>query len=167
MRAKTNGLPWAVSDTFGFSNASSVVGLAFTNLGGVPTIYLVPDSTIALDHMLVQLEKLVATMLVYPDRMKRNLDLTRGLVFSGQLLLDLAAAGMLREQAYKAVQSHAMHAWESEGDFRAAVEADPEIRAILTPEKLAESFSLDRQLRNVDKIFARVFPGEVSKSSTA
>jgi len=79
-------------------------------------------------------------------------------VFSGQLLLDLAAAGMLREQAYKTVQAHAMRAWEEESDFRAAIEADPEIRAVLTPEQIAESFSLDRQLRNVDKIFARVFP---------
>jgi len=128
---------------------------------------ILPDSCILADYLFDKTTKLVDKLLVYPDRMKRNLDLTRGLVFSGQLLLDLAAAGMLREQAYKTVQSHAMRAWESEGDFRAAVEADPEIRAILTPEKLAESFSLDRQLRNVDKIFARVFPGEVSKSSTA
>ena len=69
------------------------------------------------------------SLLVYPERMRRNLDLTRGLVFSGQLLLDLAAAGMLREQAYRLVQAHAMRAWEEEGDFRAAIEADPEIRA--------------------------------------
>ncbi len=122
---------------------------------------ILPDSCILADYLFDKTTKLVDKLLVYPERMKRNLDLTRGLVFSGQLLLDLAAAGMLREQAYKTVQSHAMHAWESEGDFRAAVEADPEIRAILTPEKLADSFSLDRQLRNVDKIFARVFPGEV------
>ena len=89
--------------------------------------------------------------------MRRNLDLTRGLVFSGQLLLDLAAGGMLREQAYKVVQTHAMKAWEEEGDFRAAIENDPEITSIVPKEKLAESFSLERQLRNVDKIFARVF----------
>jgi adenylosuccinate lyase len=89
--------------------------------------------------------------------MQRNLELTRGLVFSGQLLLDLAAAGMLREQAYRLVQSHAMKAWEEEGDFRAAVEADPEIRVVLSAERIAESFSLERQLRNVDQIFARVF----------
>ena len=64
-------------------------------------------------------------MFVYPERMRRNLDLTRGLVFSGQLLLDLAAAGMLREEAYAVVQRHAMEAWENEGDFRAAIAADP------------------------------------------
>jgi adenylosuccinate lyase len=83
--------------------------------------------------------------------------MTRGLVFSGQLLLDLAAAGMLREQAYGVVQAHAMRAWEEESDFRAAIEADPEIRAVLKPEQIAEAFSLERQLRNVDQIFARVF----------
>jgi adenylosuccinate lyase len=96
-------------------------------------------------------------LLVYPERMRRNLDLTRGLVFSGQLLLDLAAGGMLREQAYRLVQSHAMRAWEEEGDFRAAIESDLEVSAVLSPEKIAEAFSLQRQLRNVDKIFARVF----------
>jgi adenylosuccinate lyase len=120
---------------------------------------ILPDSCILADYLLDKTVNLVDKLLVYPDRMKRNLELTRGLVFSGQLLLDLAAAGMLREQAYRTVQAHAMRAWEEESDFRAAIEADPEIRAILTPEQIAESFSLDRQLRNVDKIFARVFPG--------
>ncbi|HUI55552.1 MAG TPA: adenylosuccinate lyase [Bryobacteraceae bacterium] len=118
---------------------------------------ILPDSTILADYLLDKTTKLVDTLLVYPARMRRNLDLTRGLVFSGQLLLDLAAAGMLREQAYRIVQSHAMRAWEEEGDFRAAIEDDPEIRAVLKPEQFAEAFSLDRQLRNVDKIFARVF----------
>ena len=118
---------------------------------------ILPDSTILADYLLEKTTRLVDKLLVYPERMKRNLELTRGLVFSGQLLLDLAAAGMLREQAYKLVQTHAMRAWEDGGDFRAAVEADPEIRAALTPEKIAEAFSLERQLRNVDKIFERVF----------
>jgi adenylosuccinate lyase len=118
---------------------------------------ILPDSTILTDYLLEKTTKLVDQLLVYPDRMRRNLDLTRGLVFSGQLLLDLAAGGMLREQAYRLVQSHAMRAWEEEGDFRAAIEADPEIAAVLTKGKIAEAFSLDRQLRNVDKIFARVF----------
>jgi adenylosuccinate lyase len=89
--------------------------------------------------------------------MRRNLDLTRGLVFSGQLLLDLSAAGMLREQAYAVVQRHAMEAWENDGDFRAAIAADPEISGLLSKEKLSETFSLERQLRHVDAIFARVF----------
>jgi adenylosuccinate lyase len=119
---------------------------------------ILPDSCILADYLLDKTVNLVDKLLVYPERMRRNLDLTRGLVFSGQLLLDLAAAGMLREQAYKTVQAHAMRAWEEESDFRAAIDADPEIRAVLTPEQIAESFSLDRQLRNVDKIFARVFP---------
>ena len=118
---------------------------------------ILPDSTILADYLLARTTQLVDKLLVYPERMRRNLEMTRGLVFSGQLLLDLAAAGMLREEAYRMVQGHAMRAWETEGDFRAAVEADPEIRRYLTPEQIAEAFSLERQLRNVDKIFDRVF----------
>jgi adenylosuccinate lyase len=118
---------------------------------------ILPDSTILADYLLDKTTNLVDRLLVYPERMRRNLEMTRGLVFSGQLLLDLAAAGMLREQAYRVVQGHAMRAWEEETDFRAAIEADPEICAVLTPAQIAGAFSLDRQLRNVDKIFARVF----------
>ena len=118
---------------------------------------ILPDSTILLDYLLSKTTWLVEKMPVYTERMLRNAGLTRGLIFSGQLLLDLAAAGMLREKAYKLVQAHAMKAWEEEGDFRSAVESDPEIRAILSPEKIAESFSLERQLGNVDRIFERVF----------
>jgi adenylosuccinate lyase len=118
---------------------------------------ILPDSTILADYLLHKTTQLVDKLLVFPQRMRRNLDMTRGLVFSGQLLLDLAAAGMLREQAYRVVQVHAMRAWEEDGDFRAAIEADPEIRAALTPERIAEAFSLTRQLRHVDRIFERVF----------
>jgi adenylosuccinate lyase len=118
---------------------------------------ILPDSTILADYLLDKTTQLVDRLLVYPDRMRRNLEMTRGLIFSGQLLLDLAAAGMLRETAYRVVQGHAMKAWENESDFRAAIESDPEITRMLTREQIAESFSLDRQLRNVDKIFARVF----------
>src|SRR4051794_10429335 len=118
---------------------------------------ILPDSTILTDYLLSKTARLVDQMLVYPERMRRNLDLTRGLVFSGQLLLDLSAAGMLRERAYKVVQAHAMRAWEAESDFRAAIEQDPEIRAVLSAEQITASFSLGRQLRNIDKIFARVF----------
>jgi adenylosuccinate lyase len=118
---------------------------------------ILPDSTILADYLLEKTTRLVDQLVVYPDRMRRNLEMTRGLVFSGQVLLDLAAAGMLREQAYRLVQGHAMRAWEEEGDFRAAIENDPEIAAVMSKEKIAEAFSLDRQLRNVDKIFERVF----------
>ena len=118
---------------------------------------ILPDSAILTDYLLDKTTRLVDQMLVYPARMRRNLDLTKGLVFSGQLLLELAAAGMLREKAYRLVQGHAMKAWEQEGDFRASVENDPEVTAVLSKEKIAEAFSLERQLRNVDQIFARVF----------
>jgi adenylosuccinate lyase len=120
---------------------------------------ILPDSTILADYLMEKTTKLVEQLLVYPERMRRNLEMTRGLVFSGQVLLDLAAAGMLREQAYGIVQGHAMRAWEEEGDFRAAIEGDPKIRAVLTKEQIAAAFSLERQLKNVDKIFARVFGG--------
>ena len=118
---------------------------------------VLPDSTILCDYLLDKTTSLVDRMFVYPERMRRNLDLTRGLVFSGQLLLDLAAAGMLREDAYALVQRYAMEAWENDGDFRAAIEADPAIGALLSKEKLAGTFSLDRHLKHVDAIFARVF----------
>jgi adenylosuccinate lyase len=118
---------------------------------------ILPDSTILADYLLEKTTGLVDRLLVYPERMRRNLEMTRGLVFSGQVLLDLAAAGMLREHAYRIVQAHAMRAWEEEGDFRAAIAADEEIRTVLTAEQIAQAFSLERQLKNVDKIFARVF----------
>jgi adenylosuccinate lyase len=108
--------------------------------------------------MLARTVWLISGMRVSPDRMKRNLDLTKGLVFSGQLLLDLAAAGMLREEAYRLVQGHAMKAWQQDGDFRAAIESDPAITKYLKPEAIDNSFSVSRQLRNIDQIFQRVFP---------
>jgi len=118
---------------------------------------ILPDSTIVVDYLLAKTIHLIDTLMVYPNRMLRNLESTGGLVFSGQLLLDLSEHGMSREDAYRLVQKHAMRSWEEESDFRAAIEADPEIRAVVTAEGIAESFSLERQLRNVDKIFARVF----------
>ncbi|MBL8177138.1 MAG: adenylosuccinate lyase [Bryobacterales bacterium] len=115
------------------------------------------DSCILTDYLLEKTIWLIDNMRVFPDRMRRNLDLTKGLVFSGQLLLDLAAAGMLREDAYRLVQRHAMHCWETDGDFRAAVSADPEISACLTRDQLDRTFALDRQLGNINTIFDRVF----------
>ena len=118
---------------------------------------ILPDSTILVDYLLAKTIWLVDGMRVHPERMRRNLDSTRGLVFSGQLLLDLAAAGMLREEAYRLVQGHAMQAWENEGDFRGAVEGDERIRQYLDVQQLQYTFSLERQLGNVSAIFARVF----------
>src|SRR5579864_8050396 len=118
---------------------------------------ILPDSTILVDYMLSKTDWLIAGLQVSPQRMKKNLELTKGLVFSGQLLLDLTAAGMLREEAYRIVQGHAMQAWDQDGDFRAAIEADPQIAQYLTGPQLAESFSVSRQLANVDQIFERVF----------
>lgn len=125
---------------------------------------ILPDSTILTDYLLAKTAKLIDTLVVYPERMKRNLEITKGLVFSGQLLLDLAAAGMLREDAYATVQRHAMNAFETEAEFRPLIEADPDIRRCLTGEQIAESFSLDRQLRHVDAIFARVFRNDLTLS---
>ncbi len=119
---------------------------------------ILPDSTTAMDYMLSRTIWLISGLRVSAERMKRNLDLTRGLVFSGQLLLDLAAAGMLREEAYKLVQGHAMRAWERDGDFRYAIESDPVVTKHLTPPALEHSFSVSRQLQNIDQIFQRVFP---------
>ena len=118
---------------------------------------ILPDSTILIDYLLSKTTWLISGLRVNAERMRRNVDLTQGLIFSGQLLLDLAAAGMLREEAYRLVQSHAMRAWESEGDFHGAVAADPEIRRYLSEQQLAHTFSLNRHLKHVDAIFARVF----------
>jgi len=118
---------------------------------------ILPDSTILVDYMLAKTDWLIAGLVVNAERMQKNLELTRGLVFSGQLLLDLAVAGMLREEAYGLVQNQAMRAWEQDGDFRAAIESDPKVTKYLSPTKLAESFSVSRQLANVDRIFERVF----------
>jgi adenylosuccinate lyase len=118
---------------------------------------ILPDSTILIDYMLAKADWLVSGMLIHPSRMLKNLELTKGLVFSGQLLLDLASAGMLRESAYALVQGHAMKAWTEDGDFEAAVKADPQIQALLSESQLTESFSVLRQLHHIDEIFRRVF----------
>jgi adenylosuccinate lyase len=116
-----------------------------------------PDSTILLDYLLANTTWLIDGLVVYPSRMKRNLADTKGLIFSGQLLLDLAAAGMPREEAYLLVQRHAMRAWQTEGDFQQAIQQDSSIKQHLSEAQLAETFDVERQLRNVDAIFRRVF----------
>jgi adenylosuccinate lyase len=115
-----------------------------------------PDSTILVDYLLAKTTDLIDRLLVYPERMKKNLESTGGLIFSGQLLLDLAEAGMLREDAYRLVQSHAMRSWKEDLVFRDEVAKEEAITDLLTPEKLAKTFDYTRQLGNVDAIFKRV-----------
>jgi adenylosuccinate lyase len=115
-----------------------------------------PDSTILADYLLAKTENLIARLLVYPARMLKNLESTGGLIFSGQLLLDLAESGMSREDAYRLVQGHAMNSWKNDLIFRDEIAKVPEITARLSPEKLARAFDYNRQLANVDAIFTRV-----------
>ena len=117
---------------------------------------ILPDSTILADYLLAKTANLIEKLLVYPERMLHNLELTGGLIFSGQLLIDLAAAGMSREDAYRLVQSHAMDSWENGKNFREEIANDPAITALLSPEKVAAAFDVKRQLQNIDKVFDRV-----------
>jgi len=119
---------------------------------------ILADSAILTDYLLAKTIWLIDGMRVYPERMRRNLESTHGLIFSGQLLLDLAAAGMLREHAYRIIQTHAMRAWETDGNFRASVESDKEVLSYLSVETIRQAFLVNRYLVHVDRIFARVFP---------
>jgi len=119
---------------------------------------IIPDSTTLIDYLLSKTANLIEMMFVYPKRMLANLNSTRGLVFSGQLLLDLVEAGVSREDAYRLVQGHAMRAWKEDLDFHELVINDSEITGRVPRAKIEHAFDLKRQLRNIDKIFARVFP---------
>jgi adenylosuccinate lyase len=114
-----------------------------------------PDATATLDFMLQRLAGLVETLAVYPDRMRENLELTRGLVFSGTLLLALTVKGLTREEAYALVQGQAMQTWDHGGDFRERVLGDAAIGEVLSKEEIERAFSLDEALRHVDHIFER------------
>jgi len=118
---------------------------------------ILPDSFIALDHMLRRFTRIVSGMVVHPARMKENLDRSRGVVFSGTVLLELARRGVSREQAYEWVQRNAMRAFDEQRDFKALLLADPEITAVLPAADIDRAFDLNEQLRHVDHIFERVF----------
>jgi adenylosuccinate lyase len=118
---------------------------------------ILPDSTILIDYMLARIADILAGLRVFPERMRRNLDATQGLVFSGQLLLDLVEAGAPRDGAYQWVQENAMAAWESDTSFRDRVSRDERITKFLNSAALARAFDLQRQLHQVDAIFRRVF----------
>jgi adenylosuccinate lyase len=118
---------------------------------------ILPDSFIALDHMLRRFTRIVRGMVVYPQRMKENLERSRGVVFSGSVLLELARRGVSREQAYEWVQRNAMRAFHEKMDFKSLLLADADLTRVLAPGEIEKTFDLDDQLRNVDEIFARVF----------
>jgi adenylosuccinate lyase len=118
---------------------------------------ILPDSTTLVDYTLTKTTNLIETMFVYPARMKANLESTGGLVFSGQLLLDLVEHGVSREDAYRMVQAHAMRAWKESLNFRELVAGDPNITDRVPARVIEKAFDLKRQLRNIDTIFAQVF----------
>jgi adenylosuccinate lyase len=118
---------------------------------------VLPDSFIALDHMLRRFTRIVSGMVVHADRMQENLSRSRGIVFSGQVLLELARHGVSREQAYEWVQRNAMQSADEHKDFKTLLLADADIGRILPAAEIEKAFDIREQLRNVDAIFARVF----------
>ena len=121
--------------------------------------YVGPDATITLDFALVRLTGVIDKLLVYPDRMRKNLDRMGGLIHSQRVLLALTQAGVSREDAYRLVQRNAMRVWESDGreSLEVLLQADPEVTAALSPDQVTANFDLHHHLKHVDTIFARVF----------
>lgn len=118
---------------------------------------IIPDTTILIDYMLNRLAGVIGRLVVYPERMRRNLNLTKGLIFSQQVLLALAKRGVSREEAYRMVQNQAMKAWQENKDFKELLINDRRITEHLDMDHIQAIFDLDLQLRHVDTIFARVF----------
>ena len=118
---------------------------------------ILPDTFIALDHMLRRFTRVVSGMVVYPERMKENLERSRGVVFSGTVLLELARRGVSREQAYEWVQRNAMRAFHEQRDFKQLLLADTDVTAVLPTAEIERAFDLGDQLKHVDHIFERVF----------
>lgn len=118
---------------------------------------ILPDSFIALDHMLRRMTRIVRGMVVYPERMRENLERSRGVVFSGTVLLELAKRGISREQSYEWVQRNAMRAFHEKTDFKALLLADADVTRVLTPAEIEQAFDLHEQFQHVDHVFDRVF----------
>lgn len=144
--------------------ANSVVGLENVALWHERDIshssaerVVLPDSSIALDYMLQKAIGLIDGLVVYPERMLENLNATKGLIFSGQLLLALTHKGVSRETAYEWVQRNAMRVWDEDRDFQTLVKGDDEIKSQLSADEIDRIFSLEHYLRNVASVFARVF----------
>jgi adenylosuccinate lyase len=126
---------------------------------------ILPDSFIAVDHMLRRFTAIVRGMVVHPDRMLENLNRSRGVAFSGTILLELARKGVSREQAYEWVQRNAMRSFSEQRDFKALLLADADVVRVLLPAEIDRAFNLDEQLKHVDHIFARVFQCEPASLS--
>jgi len=118
---------------------------------------ILPDSFIALDHMLRRFTSIVSDMVVYPERMLENLRRSRGVVYSGSVLLELAKRGVSREQAYEWVQRNAMRSFAEQKDFKELLLADADVTKALPREEIEKTFDLNAQLKHVDTIFKRVF----------
>src|SRR3954471_20417686 len=119
---------------------------------------ILPDSFIAVDHMLRRMTRIVSGMVVHLDRMRENLNRSRGVVFSGTVLLELAQRGVAREQAYEWVQRNAMRSFAEQRDFKELLVADPDVSQVLSPADIARAFDLNEQYRHVDEVLDRVFP---------
>ena len=118
---------------------------------------ILPDATSVLAYMLRAMTKIVSKMVVYPDRMLKNIELTRGLAYSGQLLLDLTRKGVVREDAYRWIQRCSMKVWDEDKDFLQILQEDPDITKALTRDEIRAVVNPELQLRNIDAIFSRVF----------
>ncbi|MBC8527686.1 MAG: adenylosuccinate lyase [Candidatus Cloacimonetes bacterium] len=118
---------------------------------------IIPDSTILLHYMLVKTSELMKNLKVFPENMKRNIELTNGLIFSQTILLELTKRNITREKAYKIVQRCAMQCWETKQPFKDTLQKDEELMKIIKPDELEKLFYLDRFLKNVDYIYERVF----------
>ncbi len=119
---------------------------------------ILPDSFIALDHMLRRFTRIVTGMVVHMDRMRENLNRSRGVVFSGTVLLELAQKGVSREQAYEWVQRNAMLSYAEQRDFKSLLESDTDVCGVLTKAEIERAFDLNEQYRHVDEVLDRVFP---------
>src|SRR5581483_4843232 len=126
---------------------------------------ILPDSFIVLDHMLRRFTRIVSGLVVHADRMRENLNRSRGVVFSGTVLLELARKGISREQAYEWVQRNAMRSFAERRDLKSLLAADPDVSRVLPAAELDRAFDLGEQLKHVDHIFARVFACEPASLS--
>jgi len=128
---------------------------------------ILPDSFIAVDHMLRRMTRIVRGMVVYPERMRENLERSRGVVFSGTVLLELARRGVSREQAYEWVQRNAMRSFHEQTDFKQLLLADADVTRVLTPAEIGLAFDLHEQFRHVDHVFDRVFGASAGTGGAA